>query len=179
MKTCSKCKVEKSFNEYSKDKRAKSGHLSKCKCCEIKYRKENKEIICIAQKKYREKNKEYFKNYKNEWQKNKLKTDSLLKFKCYTRNNIGNSFKRGKNKFQKNAKTETILGCTIEQFRKYIQSKFTEGMTFENYGKWHLDHIYPVSLAKDNEELIKLNHYTNFQPLWALENIRKGNRLDY
>jgi len=52
-------------------------------------------------------------------------------------------------------------------------------MSFKNHGEWHLDHIYPVSLAKSEEEIIKLNHYTNFQPLWAKENIRKGNRLDY
>ena len=52
-------------------------------------------------------------------------------------------------------------------------------MSFDNYGKWHLDHIYPVSLANTEEEIIKLNHYTNFQPLWAEENIRKRNRLDY
>ena len=50
-------------------------------------------------------------------------------------------------------------------------------MNWENAGKWHLDHIYPVSLAKDEEELLKLNHYTNFQPLWAVDNIKKGNKI--
>jgi hypothetical protein len=52
-------------------------------------------------------------------------------------------------------------------------------MNWENRSKWHLDHIYPTSLAQSVEEIIKLNHYTNFQPMWAEENIRKGNRLDY
>ena len=50
-------------------------------------------------------------------------------------------------------------------------------MNWENQGEWHLDHIYPVSLAKDEQELIKLNHYTNFQPLWAADNLLKGNKV--
>jgi hypothetical protein len=50
-------------------------------------------------------------------------------------------------------------------------------MNWDNRKDWHLDHIYPVSLAKDEQELIKLNHYTNFQPLWAIENMSKGNKI--
>ena len=50
-------------------------------------------------------------------------------------------------------------------------------MSWENAGQWHYDHIYPVSLAKDEEELIRLNHYTNFQPLWAEDNLRKGSKI--
>jgi hypothetical protein len=50
-------------------------------------------------------------------------------------------------------------------------------MSLSNHGQWHLDHIYPVSLAKSQEEIIRLNHYTNFQPLWAEDNIVKGNKV--
>ena len=50
-------------------------------------------------------------------------------------------------------------------------------MSWSNHGEWHLDHIYPVSLAKDQNHVIELNHYTNFQPLWASDNLSKGNRL--
>jgi hypothetical protein len=50
-------------------------------------------------------------------------------------------------------------------------------MTWDNYGKWHMDHIYPLSLAKTTEEIEKLCHYTNLQPLWAVDNIRKGNKI--
>jgi hypothetical protein len=50
-------------------------------------------------------------------------------------------------------------------------------MTWENYGKWHLDHKTPISWAKTEKEVIELNHYTNFQPMWAIENLSKGNRF--
>jgi hypothetical protein len=54
---------------------------------------------------------------------------------------------------------------------------FTEGMCWENQGEWHLDHIIPISSAQTEEEIFKLNHYSNFQPLWAEDNIKKGNKI--
>ena len=66
---------------------------------------------------------------------------------------------------------------SFEDFKIHLQNQFTKGMNWENAGEWHLDHIYPVSLANSEEELIQLNHYTNFQPLWALDNIKKGNKI--
>jgi hypothetical protein len=109
--------------------------------------------------------------------KNRKKIDNLYKLRVSIRTNISNTFKRGTNQFRKHAKTETILGCTIEEFIKYIESKFTDGMNLNNHGKWHLDHIHPISLAKSEEEIITLNHYTNFQPLWAEDNLKKSNKL--
>ena len=50
-------------------------------------------------------------------------------------------------------------------------------MTLENHGEWHLDHIIPLAIAKTEEEIIKLNHYTNFQPLWAIDNLKKGAKI--
>jgi hypothetical protein len=79
--------------------------------------------------------------------------------------------------YTKKSKTNEILGCSFKEFKQHLELQFTEGMTWNNAGKWHLDHIYPVSLSKDENELIKLNHYTNFQPLWAEDNIRKGNKI--
>lgn len=72
------------------------------------------------------------------------------------------------------------LGCTPKEFRAYIESLFTPGMTWENYGKWHIDHKKPLSkfdLIK-KEEREKANHYTNLQPLWAIDNIKKGNKYN-
>jgi hypothetical protein len=72
-----------------------------------------------------------------------------------------------------------MLGCDYDFFKAYIERQFKQGMTWENHGKWHFDHIIPVSSAKNEEELIKLNHYTNFQPLWAEENLSKSNKIEW
>lgn len=139
----------------------------------------NKDKIKITEKNRYIKNKTKIIQQKNEYVKNRKQKDHIFKFRVCVRDSISKSFKRGKCLFKKNAKTETILGCTIEEFRLYIESKFTEGMSFENHGKngWHLDHIIPVSIAQTEEEVIKLNHYTNFQPLWAEDNLRKSNKI--
>lgn len=76
----------------------------------------------------------------------------------------------------KNKTTQAILGCTYDEFYKYLESKFIDNMSWINYGKWHLDHIKPISLAKDEDELYSLNHYTNFQPLWGSDNLKKSNK---
>ena len=152
MKVCSKCKEEKELSEFNKSKKGKNGLRSYCKNC---------------QKEYRENNKEY--------QKNRMQIDTLFKLRCIIRSLISTSIK---NKgYTKRSQTYNILGCTYEEFKIHLENQFTKGMSWENQGEWHLDHIYPVSLAKDEEELYKLNHYTNFQPLWAEDNIRKGNNI--
>ena len=133
----------------------------------------NKKAIAEKRKQYYQANKEAFA----ERNKNRLKTDPIYKFKYNVRRLIYNSFKRGTNQFSKKAKTEQILGCTIEEFRKYIQAKFKKGMSFDNHGQWHLDHIVPLSIAATEEEIIKLNHYTNFQPLWAEDNLSKSDKI--
>ena len=131
------------------------------------YNKNNKE----KKKKWKENNKEYY----NEYNKNRMQIDPLFKLRCNIRSLIGMSIKR--NGFTKRSQTYNILGCTYEEFKIHLENQFTKGMSWENQGEWHLDHIYPVSLAKDEEELYKLNHYTNFQPLWAKDNKRKGNNI--
>jgi len=168
------------------------------------YRDENREIIKEKKRKYYIDNIEYFKqknedirknldkSKKSEYQKkyynspsvkNKIKnyrkekekSDPLYKLKVSIRKRISSSFKNID--IKKNSKTESIIGCSFEFFRNYLECLFRDGMTWENHGKWHLDHIIPISLAMNEEELIKLNHYSNFQPLWKEENLSKGNRI--
>jgi len=107
----------------------------------------------------------------------KRKTDIFLKLKT----NISNSIRRSiyNNGFKKHTKTHKIIGCSFKEFKKHLESQFQEGMTWENYGRngWHIDHIYPVSKAKDERHLIELNHYTNLQPLWEKDNLSKGNKI--
>jgi len=61
----------------------------------------------------------------------------------------------------------------------HIEQQFKDGMSWENHGEWHIDHIFPVGLASDEEMVYKLNHYTNLQPLWAKENLQKGAKINY
>tara|TARA_R110000868_G_scaffold66014_6_gene197004 strand:+ start:5682 stop:6254 length:573 start_codon:yes stop_codon:yes gene_type:complete len=70
------------------------------------------------------------------------------------------------------------LGCDIEFLKNYLESLFTKGMSWNNYGKWHIDHIKPLANfdLTNREELLKACHYTNLQPLWAIDNIRKSNK---
>lgn len=73
------------------------------------------------------------------------------------------------------------LGCTVDEFIIYIESKFLAGMNWDNHGRrgWHLDHIIPISSfdLSNREEFLKAVHYTNIQPLWAIDNLRKSNKI--
>lgn len=112
---------------------------------------------------------------KNEYYRNKKKSDKLFRISSRIRVIISKQIK--KNNLKKSQKTEDIIGCSFEEFKIYLESKFDENMSWENYGEWHLDHIIPISYAKTEDEIYELNHYTNFQPLWAKDNLSKGNRF--
>ena len=72
---------------------------------------------------------------------------------------------------------EQVVGINYNDFKKYLESKFFDGMSWENRGEWHIDHIIPLSAAKTEQELISLCHYSNLQPLWGEDNIKKGNKI--
>ena len=74
-------------------------------------------------------------------------------------------------------KTFDFVGCNPKFLENHIQEQFTNGMNWENYGKWHIDHKIPLSMAKTEEELYKLCHYTNLQPMWASDNRKKGAKI--
>lgn len=205
MKICIKCNIDKEFICYNKAKQNKDGLRGDCIICEREYKKEyrlnnaekiretlkkyylnNSEKIKETSKQYHlnnpektsRNNKKYIKRNKhkiNEYNKKRKLIDPLFKLSGNTRSLIKQSFTRGG--YSKKSKTFKILGCSFEEFKIYLERQFIKGMNWENQGKWHMDHIYPISLAKDEEHLIRLNHYTNFQPLWAEDNIRKGNKI--
>jgi hypothetical protein len=76
-----------------------------------------------------------------------------------------------------------LLGCTLEEYKHYLESKFQPGMNWDNHTKhgWHIDHIIPVSSfnLSDESQLKKAFHYTNTQPLWAKDNISKKDKLNW
>ena len=179
-----KQQINKQKKEYYQNNKEQISEKQK------KYCKINKEKISEKRKKYHKKyyleNNQQIKQYRlnnkqqineknKEYIKNRKATDVLFKLKC----NIGDLIRISirSNGYTKQSKTFEILGCTYEEFKQHIERQFIVGMNWDNRKDWHLDHIYPVSLAKDEADLIKLNHYTNFQPLWALENIKKRNKV--
>ena len=85
------------------------------------------------------------------------------------------------NQIEKSDKTMNLIGCSAIELKEYLESKFTEGMTWENRGRegWHIDHIKPCASfdLSDPEQQRECFHYTNLQPLWAKDNLRKGYKI--
>jgi hypothetical protein len=111
------------------------------------------------------------KRYKDRWE-----NDNLFAIKVRLRNLIRNSFRRGGYK-KFNTSTEDIVGINYDEFKVYLESKFVDGMNWDNRGEWHIDHRIPLSSAKSEEELRKLCYYTNLQPLWSEDNIKKSDKI--
>jgi hypothetical protein len=150
-----------------------------------KYYDENIDKISEYRKKYRDENKEKSNEYSNQYQKDRKKFDPLFKLKVNIRTAILKVFKQ--KGYTKKTKTNNILGCSFIEFKLYLEGKFESWMSWDkhglyngelNYG-WDMDHIVPISSATTEEEVIKLNHYTNFQPLCSKINryIKKDNIL--
>lgn len=170
---CKKCNEEKHLIEFYKWRRV-------CKTCDLlqkkEYRNNNKEKIYLKSKEWYLKTKNLRKKHKNNYYKNKRKNDNLFKLTSGLRRNIRNSFIR--NGFAKNSKTQEIIGCSFDDFKVYIESKFENWMNWNNKGLyngtynfgWDIDHIIPISAAATEEDIIKLNHYTNLQPLCSKKN---------
>ena len=77
---------------------------------------------------------------------------------------------------KKPGSTIELLGCSPEQLKAHLEKQFQPGMSWANYGLWHIDHKKPFARATDEKSVREIAHYTNLQPLWAEENLRKGSR---
>lgn len=109
------------------------------------------------------------------WKKQRKAEDPVYAMAERLRNRLLMAFKNGG--FKKQSTTEKMLGCSFKQFSKHIERQFTDGMSWDNRGEWHLDHILPLSCATTIEGLERLSHYTNIRPLWAADNLSKSNNL--
>jgi hypothetical protein len=189
-KVCSKCDIEKKFEDFYKKPGCLFGLNSYCKKChlEIKqnYRKNNPEKYKKETKKYYEQTKEIQKQKKKKWiEKNREKYNSYWtnrkkkepEFKLLmTMRSRLSSYLKTHNITKKN-KTFEIVGCSPTQLKEHLEKQFKNGMNWENRNLWHIDHIIPLASANTEEELYKLCHFTNLQPLWAEENIKKSDKL--
>jgi hypothetical protein len=141
----------------------------------------NKEKVTIWSKEYYKKwylkNKEYILRQHNKYKKEKRKIDPNFKLISNIRSRISMVLK-GNSKCKSTMK---LLGCSVEECWKHLESKFQPGMTRENHGKWHIDHIIPCAAFDFRCPVQQLTcfHYSNLQPLWAEQNLSKGAKLDY
>lgn len=130
-----------------------------------------------AQRKYYAENKDARSAYKLEYDKARRKADPLYALAHLSRRRI--TIALSAQGYLKTSPTREMLGCDYEQLAAHLEAQFTEGMTWENRGAkgWHIDHIIPLASATTKEEMLKLCHYTNLQPLWAADNLAKGARV--
>lgn len=195
---CSKCKEEKELTLFCKDKRCKNGHTTICKSCQSiyykNYKEANKEKIAFNKRLYSQKNKSKLNKYRNEYKKQKRKTNVTYRLNgtmsCVIRDSL-----RGT---KSNKTWSSMVNYSIEELKLHLESKFTNGMSWENYGKdgWHIDHIIPVSYftynSYDDPAFQVCWALSNLQPLWAtttiaisygespdyIGNIEKGNSIN-
>jgi hypothetical protein len=203
IKICNECKLEKDIyftkslcidcsKNYKKIYSKKNSERLKEKAAE--YYKSNKEDILDKrkenysnnkdkkleyQKEYASLNKEKISVYKMQYQRNRRKTDPVYKLKYVVGRMIRNSLKcKG---LSKNKNSIEILGCSIEFFKAYIEERFIDDMSWDNYGTyWDIDHRIPLSTAVTEQQVLELNHYTNLQPLDSHINRNvKRDKLDF
>jgi hypothetical protein len=200
-KVCSKCSVEKSLLDFNVCSRVKDGRKAECRECQKisgkKYKSENKNKIKEYNFKWNFENKSYYQEYRKTWNvknydkilkirqnfnknnpdyyndynKERKKIDVLFKLKVDMRNSVNRYLK------YRSQKTFDIVGCTPQSLKEHLETQFIDGMSWDNRSEWHIDHIIPLSSAKTEDELYGLCHYTNLQPLWAEDNLKKSNKI--
>ena len=181
MKLCKSCGLEKEDSEFNKNKNYKDKLSYECKKCrkleKAKYYQLNKEKInnkCQVYytnnseylKKYRERNKNKRREYYEKYEKERKNKDNLFKMKSNLRCLISKTFSR--NGYKKNSHTYKLLNCSYEEFSTHFGPK--------PEGNYQIDHICPCAQAQNEEELIKLQHYSNLRWLSAEENLSKNNK---
>lgn len=126
-------------------------------------------------KDYYQKNRKHANEVKRKRRMDRRKTDVLYAFSVGVRALITKSFReRG---YSKTSKSQEIIGCDWESLKSHIECQFANGMNWDNRNQWHIDHIVPLASAQTPEDVVRLNHYSNLRPLWAIDNLKKGARI--
>ena len=194
MKTCSSCVINKELSDFYVNHRVKGGYSYLCKQCQsLKskiYKAKNKDKISLNKRKWYDSNKaevlqyqaSYYENNKKhiisrvvKYRKNRLKTDISFKLQKNLRHRLAKLLKQQSSKI-----AIEFLGCSLSEFKTHLESKFKIGMTWDNYGQWHIDHITPLSSfdLSDSQQLKQACDFTNMQPLWAKDNRSKSDKVE-
>lgn len=178
MKQCSFCKIVKSFEEFSKNRTRKDGHAHKCKKCSVEYNRKyleknpSKKVewgkSSDERRAYRQNHKNEIRVYRRAWKKSRRAIDPLFRLKENLRTRMWSVLKN------RNTHFSQYIGCSELELISHLESQFSDGMSWNNYGKWHVDHKIPLASASSEVDIIRLFHYENLSPLWAIDNRRKG-----
>ena len=182
-KICTKCNQEKDLASYSKHKITKDGLRHNCKdCCSVAnkcYEEKNPRDRADYHKDYNKKWRSQNPSYSADYKRHRRKNDIEFVITETLRSRL-NKVAKGLNR---TISTIDLLGCSVSKFKLYIESKFTEGMSWGSYGfyGWHIDHIIPCASfdLTDPEQQRQCFHYTNLQPLWAEDNLSKGDKMPH
>lgn len=174
----------KEWREENKDVLKEKNDIYFEKNKEVIYNKKKEKYKNITDEQRIFKNEKSRINYHKKIEENRINkknyikermNEPLFKLKFNIRTLVRNALKRGFT--EKSKRTQEILGCSFEDFKLHLESQFDENMNWENQGTyWHMDHIIPISSAETKEEVYRLNHYTNFQPLYWLDNLKKSDK---
>lgn len=191
-KVCNGCKEEKLLTEYNRDKDKHDGLQTRCRSCKRAsdniWREQNKDYVSAKAKAWREANPERAKENVKRWHKEHKERVLELQRESWQRASKERKLAKrisGSIKLSLHGQTRSKiiferLGYTVEQLKEHIASKFKEGMSWDNYGEWHIDHITPQSWLPFNsiedENFLRCWSLENLQPLWASENCSKGDR---
>ncbi|MHA2068050.1 MAG: hypothetical protein ACXABY_27125 [Candidatus Thorarchaeota archaeon] len=178
-KVCRECKEWKPLSEYGNLKDNWDKLSRRCKQClsnrALRYYYRHRDRINAERK--TEEYKVWFREYQSQWSKKRIAKDLNYKLKRKLRYYLW----RGLKGLRKCNSAIDLIGCTIDELKVYLEGRFQEGMTWDNYGQpgWELDHIIPVSSfdLTDIEQRKQCFHYTNLQPLWGSDNWRKSNKI--
>jgi len=177
-KRCPTCGKVKLLKEFSKNTRAISKLQSACKQCDKERREKNKEKNKEYQRVYYKKNKNKIRKQGSEWKRKKRENDTAYKLNS----NMGHAINMSLKGMKKGEHWETLAGYTYEELVIHLESLFTEGMSWENYGKggWEVDHIIAASkwniTSTECQEFRDCWSLDNLQPLWELRNTEKGTK---
>jgi hypothetical protein len=167
-KKCNTCLVKKNISDFKETSRSIDGHYNKCKSC-WKPTEWNKDKQKASEKKYVENNPE---KMKLKWQKAGFQVNRRI------RDSLNHRIKDAFNSvsIQKLHKTMEYVGCDKSLLKKWFLYQFEDGMTFDNYGEWHIDHVKPCSSFNlENEDEIKeCFNWRNLRPCWKQENLEKN-----
>jgi hypothetical protein len=169
------CRV-KSEKMKAKAHRENPQISDKYKKTRIKYESNNKQKISERKRAHYLKNRQLMIKKSGEYTKERRSRDVSFRVWLNIRCRVSKFFKKSIG----GDGAEKLFGCTPQFFRNHIQSLWKRGMSWENYGVhgWHLDHIKPLSCfdANSPQDIFKASHYSNFQPLWAKDNLRKSDK---